>query len=1686
MPVNASDLLKIARKQVYHFTSDTSYDENSYEPYYARKANGNLDDKDPAGITKVAPVDTDEYGRGQNWTKYARDLDSINETEYIPWGSTPPDRLYYKNGYAWCGSFVIWCFYQAEIEYQKATNPGGTFSKPLAIREAMTKLRLIDANNNFFRGAAGIPGWKNHMVTWHSDVLKKRSDTDFQTDVQTGDIVFMSFSDTTSAEHVAIVESYTPGDDEVYLIEGNMSNAYEDVISGRTVSSRGTSNHNHYRRYFSNTVVKNGVITYIYRPNWGHDADTAYPPAGAKLNHKANADGKYVLSWSKESSRIINKVELVRNNVTRTVEDGLSVTSIAFPYTNSRGETYTLQANDKLIIHARYSTEQSYRPEASVTINVMKYAAPTELFFNWNNTTLYWFRNIYATKYRVIKNNGTPTSDIYNAFYNDTSVKTGDTFKVFIPGDEIAFQSDNSTVYTVQPPPEAPTIVDNFEKQKILLYEEDETIFESLGICDLGDAKSCTVYEERNGEYYMEMEYLASNPKAEELKLRRIIFCKSNPFDDPEPFRIYSIKKTNKKVITIKAYHISYDLCGWIFIPSFSNLTYDELLARMNNAEYGTNILIEDAVSSDKSKYNFRFVCSYSQAAKEAKLDKYQFSSAAVDNVRSLLCGDNGVVKAYGGELLFKRWTVYHMEQRGTDAAYTIRYGKNIKSMESTSAVDQSYSAIFPYMIKDSNNDTGESVPPSIWTLPSGSKVIPIHPTIPPSIDFSRILPYDIKDADLNQTTEVGEDGMPTEEGVRRVVQEYINENHLESKLLEGTCDFTIELENSLWNGNIQRNCPGIETARLCDDVSVYYPELGITAKKKITKTEYDAIRNIYKKIEITDGTEDSNKIGSILSNNFTSGGNSSTVTYSDVVELIKKNQGSTMMKGYYKADVNNFYADQQYTTVLDKKEGVIYLDIPTGFMYTYIQGQTGYRSTTNTSSIDVIFNQNDFDWNDGTRNVSIKDSKWALKSWANDLFAVSSAFDNSPDFDFDSGESGWYIINDSKWATHSWVTGTATIPWAHISGAPSIPTLNDFVIQSWNALSTKAPSGVAINAHLNTLLGGYYTIAQTDSAISAATTAIQTWVNNRAVRYDTNAQGLNDIQKGYARTNIGALSADALNDYYNKDDVNEMFSGVVYESDLAAYMPKSGGTFTGAISVSDGLYVNGRYYGSGDDEGIVVGPASNNYAGITLGYHNGERVVLYNRLSDHTAFLRHNNGSATYDLTFPAKNGIIATTADIASSMPTLDDFVTSEWRALSVKAPNCMVVNSAINGAIDSLLTTRGAVSFIASNPYITFDDTNYTGVWNLQSNNNRFGIGYNNGAGAWLRSVQIDAAGNVYANGNYTGGDGDMLATHNWVIANFQPKTCLIEGTMILMADGSEKPIEEIKMGDEIMSYDITNDCLTEAVVLDSRFTGTTHMYTALITEDGHYIEYHGTHSIYDDDLKHLKSCDGFPVGDNILESNGSRSPMIARETIDKHCDKKHYVIISSNDLYFANGMLLGHWAETRREYLSENDGSKLLSMPDELIEMINRHGDLLVLKNVDLNEEVLPELISALKVEYRAKRAMDEQKAILDQTDYKLLKSSEQFIRAFKTAKTTDDVLAIPDSLLIEDTELVRRVDARAEYNRLEAEYNEAHARAAAVRKRHRNENLLSRDEAERLINAESNSALAMFKAWAQSK
>lgn len=210
----------------------------------------------------------------------------------------------------------------------------------------------------------------------------------------------------------------------------------------------------------------------------------------------------------------------------------------------------------------------------------------------------------------------------------------------------------------------------------IILFDEKEKEFDSLGIGVLKDASSCVVGEELNGAFELEMEYPVFGAHYKDLILNRLILAKPNEYMQSQPFRIYKITKPIDGTVTVYAEHISYDTSK-IPVKAFKAETLEDAI---NSVQNGTLIKSKFKLSTDKEKVNTSFVTSVPYS------------------MRSLLMGESGSILAtYSGEFLFDRFDITLKERRGIDRDFTIRYSKNMTDLEQETSSEVIYNGICPY-----------------------------------------------------------------------------------------------------------------------------------------------------------------------------------------------------------------------------------------------------------------------------------------------------------------------------------------------------------------------------------------------------------------------------------------------------------------------------------------------------------------------------------------------------------------------------------------------------------------------------------------------------------------------------------------------------------------------------------------------------------------------------------------------------------------------------------------------------------------------------------------------------------------------------------------------------------------------------------------------------------------------------
>lgn len=336
-----------------------------------------------------------------------------------------------------------------------------------------------------------------------------------------------------------------------------------------------------------------------------------------------------------------------------------------------------------------------------------------------------------------------------------------------------------------------------------ILYNYPRLNYNTNGYGVLHDCVTCFVEEERNGVYELTFTYPVDGLHYEDIALRAICKVKPNKIDDPQLFRIYSISKPLKGIVTVKAAHISYDLSD-IPVSPFSAVGITQSLALLKSKSIVSN--------------PFTFTT-------DLQNETTQFNVDVPKSVRSCMGGSEGsLLDAFGGgEYKYNNYTVQLLSARGSDNGVTIKYGKNLTQLKQDENSNKLYSAIYPYWV-DSNDGTVFELSP---------KTVPVNE----GLNYNKILAVDFS-GDFEEK--------PTAEQLTNRAENYISANGLGRPDVSLTVSF-----EQLEKYDLYESMSLLEQVLLCDTVTVVYEKLGVSAKAKIIKYKYDCLKERVDKITI-------------------------------------------------------------------------------------------------------------------------------------------------------------------------------------------------------------------------------------------------------------------------------------------------------------------------------------------------------------------------------------------------------------------------------------------------------------------------------------------------------------------------------------------------------------------------------------------------------------------------------------------------------------------------------------------------------------------------------------------------------------------------------------------------------------------------------------------------------------------
>lgn len=335
-----------------------------------------------------------------------------------------------------------------------------------------------------------------------------------------------------------------------------------------------------------------------------------------------------------------------------------------------------------------------------------------------------------------------------------------------------------------------------------ILFPENTTQFNTNGIGRLSDAISCVVIEERNGQFELEIQYAAEGKYVEDIGYNKIILAKPSQENTLQAFRIYKVEKSIMGgTINVNAQHISYQLAN-IPLKPFAASSLADTLVKLKSESLEANpfTFITDKTSAVACGSVIPIMC------------------------RSMLGGHEGsLLDVYGGEWKFDNYTCSLLSARGADRGVTIRYGKNLVSLEQEESIANTITGIVPYW---SASDSDECVYAN-----------PVYASTASNFPYKRTEIIDFSDKF---------DYKPTAQQLTALAQQYIEKNNIGHPSVSLDVDFV-----NLADTEEYKDIAPLENVLLCDTVTVIFEKLGISEKAKIVKTEYDCLAERYKSVEI-------------------------------------------------------------------------------------------------------------------------------------------------------------------------------------------------------------------------------------------------------------------------------------------------------------------------------------------------------------------------------------------------------------------------------------------------------------------------------------------------------------------------------------------------------------------------------------------------------------------------------------------------------------------------------------------------------------------------------------------------------------------------------------------------------------------------------------------------------------------
>ena len=222
--------------------------------------------------------------------------------------------------------------------------------------------------------------------------------------------------------------------------------------------------------------------------------------------------------------------------------------------------------------------------------------------------------------------------------------------------------------------------------------------------------------------------------------------------------------------------------------------------------------------------------------------------------------------------------------------------------------------------------------------------------------------------------------------------------------------------------------------------------------------------------------------------------------------------------------------------------------------------------------------------------------------------------------------------------------------------------------------------------------------------------------------------------------------------------------------------------------------------------------------------------------------------------------------------------------------------------DGTLEFLTLTRNipltVIEDVVALDFYCVNNTDWGGVMFIDANNT--------GSSTFSKSIINSYAGMQFEDGYPY----QYLLFDDITIYKISVQECLTGDTLVTMADGSTKRIDEIALGEEILSYDWdTMTLVPNKVIYTDKDEDKHHTeYDVWTFDDGTIIKTVHRHEFFCCEVGRMQYMDEWQIGQHGYRLDGSKPMIIDHKTVVE--DVRHYKITGEKGTnFFANALLNG---------------------------------------------------------------------------------------------------------------------------------------------------------------------------------